>query len=203
MISEGTTLVTWRGIRHIRASFPTTAQVLYSLMSNVFSLWNWSTLDLSYPYLSVRLLFQQFQTMYYGSALVHIAIRSNLLIDGYGSALSRILIDASGCLAWTYRGSITWDAVKQSFDLGADSLRAQTEVFLHARDLGRFFVSTTFHVIWSSTPPPAWTIRLCHRRYAQSEAGPSSRRSVRWFCGYILTWRETNKTRFASNVDLG
>ena len=49
VISYGTSIITWREIRRVRASFPTNAQTLYRLKSNSFPLWNWASQDLSCP----------------------------------------------------------------------------------------------------------------------------------------------------------
>ena len=41
-----------------------------------------------------------------------------------------------------------WDVIKQSMDPGANLSKAQAAVFLAARELWRFVVSTTLQAIW-------------------------------------------------------
>ena len=49
VIAAGTSLLKWRDIQRIQESFPTSAQTLYRLKSNIFPLWNWTSHDLSCP----------------------------------------------------------------------------------------------------------------------------------------------------------
>ena len=104
VISEGSPLITWRDIRQIHASFPTNAQTIYRLKSNLFPIWNWAKHICRAPSLSVWMLVQLWQYISFGHALARIDTGNTSLIGGDGLVRSPRMTCMSECLDWTYRG---------------------------------------------------------------------------------------------------
>ena len=182
VISEGTTLFTWRDIRRIRASFPTNAQTLYRLKSNSFPLWNWAQQDLSCPVpecanAGPALASHIFWTC--SSARRH----WEFLLDRWRWLGTFQEADLN---VWVFGLDLpaippyAWDVIRQSMDPGANLSKAQAAIFPAARELWRFVVSTTLHAIWVERLRRMEDSSLSQEVHTAS-AKTSFRRSVRRF----------------------
>ncbi|UIZ26809.1 hypothetical protein KXD40_001485 [Peronospora effusa] len=151
VIASGTSLIEWRDIRKIRASFLTNAQTLYRLKSNRFPLWNWASQDLSCPYPACSTSLPAMAS--------HISWNCPSARRHWDYLLERWRqlgdLKETDLHVWVFRMDLpsistsAWYAIKNAIDFGANLFRAKDAVFPAARELWRFLVSTTLHSIWA------------------------------------------------------
>ena len=88
-IAAGTSLLDWRDIRRIRASFPINAQTLYCLKSYSFALWDWGSHELSCPDPACPLSFSAMASHVFWNCLVLGDIGIIYLNDGKRLAIEQ------------------------------------------------------------------------------------------------------------------
>ena len=149
--SEGTSLITWRDIRRIRASFPTNAQTLYQPKCNSFPLLNWASQDVSCPISGCsRTLPTVARHVFWACSCVR--CHQELLLDRWRSLRGFSTTDTNVRAFGLELPEIplrAWDANKRSSTQGDEIMDAKDAVFPAARELWHFAVSTTIHAIWS------------------------------------------------------
>lgn len=150
MISEGTTLITWRDIRWNRSSFTTTAKTLYRLKSNSFPLCNLSSQSMLCPgsecSANVPALANHiFWTL--PSARLHWkSLRERWrCLGAFKDDYLHVWVSVINLPGVPNKAL---DDIKQSIDPGEYSSEAQVAVFPADHDIWRFVVATTLHTIW-------------------------------------------------------
>ena len=129
VLSEGTSLITWRDIRRIRASFPTNAQTLYRLKCNSFPLSNWRAQIYHAPYLGVLGPCLQWQDMFVGHVPVRVVTGSFSLTGGDRLEVSARRNSTYGRLGWIFQrfhsrpGMPSNDLLLKMMRLGTRSMR--------------------------------------------------------------------------------